>query len=401
MSKFFYNIKTLIRIKRWKNFKAWYRLFDKIDKKYILISDRPRKGKDNGEALFKYIMENEPKLAKNTYYVIKKNTKDYNDLKRYKNVIDNGSYKHKILFINARAIVSSHLHPKFYSPFSLETLKKYRDLIRYKLVFLQHGVIYNDVSRAVNKYTQATDLFITSTKSEYDEISSMKYMYDKDEVQLTGLPRFDLLNGKSINKVTIMPTWRLYLSGPINKLGYHDTIDGFIDSDYYKNYMSVLTDERLMNKMREKQCFIDFVLHPGFKEYYDDFIKFQNDVVKIHKPEDINYTEIICSSKMLVTDYSSIFFDFAYMKKPQIYFQFDTEDFYERHYKKGYFDFEKDSFGPVCRDVESLVNEVIKYTDAGFTIDNKYMQRIENTFSHFDNNNSKRTVDAIKALFEK
>ncbi len=401
MSKFFNNIKTTLRIKKWKKFNAWYRLFDKIDKKYILISDRPEKGKDNGEALFKYIMENEHELAKNTYYVIKKSAKDYNDLREYKNVIDNGSYKHKILFINAKAIISSHLHPKFYSPFSLETLKKYRDLIRYKLVFLQHGVIYNDVSRAINKYSQATDMFVTSTKDEYDEISSMKYMYDKDDVQLTGLPRFDLLNDYSINKITIMPTWRSHLSGPINKQGFHDTVDGFIDSDYYKNYMSVLTDARLINKMREKQYFIDFVLHPGFRGYYDEFVKFENDVVKIHNPEDTNYSEIICSSKMLVTDFSSVFFDFAYMKKPQIYFQFDRDDFYNRHYKKGYFDLEKDGFGPVCSDVESLVEEIIKYADTDFKVDNKYMQIIESTFSHFDNNNSKRTVEAIKVLLDK
>ena len=45
-------------------------------------------------------------------------------------------------------------------------------------------------------------------------------------------------------------------------------------------------------------------------------------------------------------DYSSIAFDFAYMKKPLIYYQFDQDKYYTNHFAKGYFDCERDGFGP-------------------------------------------------------
>lgn len=49
----------------------------------------------------------------------------------------------------------------------------------------------------------------------------------------------------------------------------------------------------------------------------------------------------------MVTDYSSVAFDFAYMKKSLVYAQFDREAFFEgQTYDEGYFNYETDGFGP-------------------------------------------------------
>ena len=59
-------------------------------------------------------------------------------------------------------------------------------------------------------------------------------------------------------------------------------------------------------------------------------------------------------SSMLITDYSSVFFDVAYMHKPIIYYQFDRDAFRQGHYQEGYFSYD-DGFGPVAFDTESLL----------------------------------------------
>ena len=57
--------------------------------------------------------------------------------------------------------------------------------------------------------------------------------------------------------------------------------------------------------------------------------------------------DLLKRSKILITDYSSVFYDFAYMKKEVIYYQFDYNDFFKKHYEIGNFNFEKNGFGPI------------------------------------------------------
>lgn len=74
------------------------RLFTRRAKRFILINDRPSKAGDNGEALFRYIVENRQDLKVDTYFVVLKDSPDYKRLKAYGNVVAHGSFKHKVLF---------------------------------------------------------------------------------------------------------------------------------------------------------------------------------------------------------------------------------------------------------------------------------------------------------------
>ena len=58
--------------------------------------------------------------------------------------------------------------------------------------------------------------------------------------------------------------------------------------------------------------------------------------------------DLLRRAAFLVTDYSSVAMDFAYMQKPLLYYQFDLDEFRANQYKAGYFDFVRDGFGPVC-----------------------------------------------------
>lgn len=101
----------------------------------------------------------------------------------------------------------------------------------------------------------------------------------------------------------------------------------------------------------------------------------------------------------MVTDYSSVAFDFAYLKKPIVYTQFDVEVFYNQHInKQGYFSYERDAFGPVCYDYESAVDAIIKQLDRGCQMEEVYKQRVDSFFAYTDQNNCERVYQAIKEL---
>ena len=63
---------------------------------------------------------------------------------------------------------------------------------------------------------------------------------------------------------------------------------------------------------------------------------------------------LLNSVDCLITDYSSVFFDFSYLKKPVIYYR--GED--EYHYEQGYFDFETMGFGDIITSEEVLIDKI-------------------------------------------
>ena len=78
---------------------------------------------------------------------------------------------------------------------------------------------------------------------------------------------------------------------------------------------------------------------------------------------------LLKESKLLVTDYSSVFFDFAYMQKASIYYQFDSADFHGKHYQKGYFNYREMGFGPVVETEDLLIKCIIENAKESFKID--------------------------------
>lgn len=381
------NVRTILAITKNKKVMPLTRLFNKFDKKYILINDRFDKAGDNGEALFKYINKFEPEMAKYTYYVISGKCDDYKRMKKYGKVVKHGSIKHRILFLNASHIYSSHTMPEFYNAYKVSYLRYFRDLFNYKFIWLQHGITQNDISKAANRYIKKIDYVTTCTNAEFAEFNQDKYCFDKNQVILTGFSRFDFLENTPKNIITMAPTWR---RGYGNSEGRKED---FVETKYYEEYSKILTDKKLIDKLKEKKLVLNFVLHPEMLNYVQDFTKYENDVIKITRPEDINYSKIFSDSKLFITDYSSTFFDFAYLKKPEIFFQFDKETFYEIQYKKGYFNHDTDAFGDVLTTSKKVVSKIIYYIDNNFEVEDKYIKRINNTFKYVDKNNSRRIVD--------
>jgi CDP-glycerol glycerophosphotransferase (TagB/SpsB family) len=102
----------------------------------------------------------------------------------------------------------------------------------------------------------------------------------------------------------------------------------------------------------------------------------------------------------MVTDYSSVAFEMAMLRKPVIYYQFDYETFYGggHAFEQGYFNFEKDGFGPVCTTHKSLIDTLQHILEQDGKPTNLYIDRMRHFFRYHDTNNCQRVFQAIKSM---
>ncbi|SUT99860.1 Putative lipooligosaccharide biosynthesis protein [Actinobacillus lignieresii] len=388
---------NLIRKKHKKN--KWLR-FCKLNRpKYWLFNDRPINANDNAEYFFEYINKTNKKLAKRCYFVLDKNSPDIARMKEIGNVVIQNSFKHKFLYLNAKYIFTSHLATSFFKPISFKFLKYYNDLIESKIIWLQHGITMNDIETGANKFNKSVSKVVTCANFEADIFQQRKFFYPSQDIYQTGFTRYDKLKKGTNKTILVMPTWRAYLSGNILANGLHAKKDGFENSKYFLNYSALLKNEALISALRESGYELLFVIHPGLRQYNESFEAFENDVIKVMKKNSFSYNKLFNNSSLLITDYSSVFFDFAYSQKPCLFFQFDQDDFYGKHYKKGVFDFDTMAPGKVVKTDKELVKEILSLIKNNMTPSSHYLNIIRNTYKHLDDRNCERLlIEVVKNL---
>ncbi len=389
-------IKSLLKSKRSEQKKAAavriiYHMIKPLAHKNIwLISDKADRADDNGEAFFIYLSQIKKKSCY-PIFLIGKDSPDYIKMKKYGKVVPYMSWQHKILHLLAKKSISAYSHTEISTPF-FERTKYYSNLMQdNKIVFLQHGIIKDDLSRQLNKKTKNYSLFVTSTEKEKSSILEYNYGYSEDEVILTGLPRYDRLYNNPKKMITIMPTWARHLVSTYNpQTSKWDLIEGFEQSDYYKFYDSLLNSEKLLKHATEKNYNIAFLIHPVF---FDHINRFKiNDKVKVFD-RSVVYRDVFAESSLVITDYSSAVFDFAYLRKPVLYAHFE-----KNHYEKGYFDYERDGFGEIEYTVEEIVDSIIEYINNDCVMKKMYRDRVDNFYAFNDRNNCQRVYEKILEL---
>jgi len=361
----------------------YYNLYSIFAKKRIWIFiDKSSRADDNAEHLYKYCCNIDDGIEK--YFVLSKDSVDVERFNSIGNVIYFGSHEHKLLMLFAERFISSYADDLFNNPFRVnnDIYSLYKGLCKYDFVFLQHGIIKDNLSHGHNRILRNHKIFVTSTKLEYDSIFENNYGYSDKVVKLTGLPRYDNLYDNKEKKIVIMPTWRENLF--IEKEKYN--ID-FANSDFCKHICDLLCDERLVDEAMKLDYEILFMPHPMTLNQIDDF-KMNSYIQLIDS--NISYQQIFSMGALIVTDYSSAVFDFAYLKKPVLYFQFD-----EGNYEKGYFDYETMGFGEVAREKEQLVDLLVEYMKNDCEMKQEYIERVGQCFAYSDRNNCKRVYGEI------
>ena len=370
-------------------------------KEIWLIRDRVGKADDNGEALFTYMNTVQKDSGIETYFVLDKESEDYERLSKIGKVVPFLSAEHKRLFILCDKIISSQGEDYVFHPLFAQSYL-YRDIMYdHKFVFLQHGVTQNDLSGWLRRTNKNISMFVTTTHMEHQSILDYDYGYDETQVKCVGFPRFDYLNDNSQSKriITFMPTWRAYLVGRYDAKSDKRVLEaGFEDSNYCQMYREVFSDNRLY-EMAEKYGYqLQIMPHPAMPERCFSYFNCGDSVNILDKKT--RYRDLFADSSLIVTDYSSAVFDFAYLYKPVLYYQKDAEEFFSGKHtvEKGYFEHQKHGFGEVEYTASALVDRIIEYMGRDCQLKDVYRERIDKTFAYHDKENCRRAYEEIRKL---
>lgn len=347
-------------------------------KDFWLISERGKEARDNGYALYRWLKSNHPEIS--IKYVITKESTDYHRIEQG-DVVEYNSFSHLISVWNAKYLISTHImgfmpDHSFFARF--DTLVHF--LKGKKKVFLQHGII-KDRLESLFFGNVDVDLFVSGSQMEYDYLIDT-FGYPEGIVKYTGLCRYDnLYHYESKKQVLIMPTFRMYID-----------MKCFEESDYFKAYSAFLECNKFNDLLEKYNYCAVFYPHYAFQSKIDSFKKLNtsNRVVIADMTYDVQ--QLLKDSEILITDYSSVFFDMMYMNKPIVFYQFDYERFISEHYKSGYLDHNDvgsvvDTLPDLLSAVEHLLQTQCDITD--------YQSYYDRTFTKRDTFNCQRVYDAI------
>lgn len=357
------------------------------NKKIYLFEDRVDVADDNSAHLFKYAVKVRDNVRK--YFVLSKESKQYKSMSKFGKVLDHGSFKHKFIMLHADKVIATHPYETVINPFWAFPLNQRHlvaGILNYQIYFLQHGVTKDNISDWMSKYDKNLSLVLTVSDKESESFLDEGYGYDESIIQNLGFPRFDNLEKNDNKQILIIPTWRKTARGE-RKL--------FFTSDYFRYLNSLLNNPKL-NEFTQKGYRVVFKPHPelvkNIGETEERYIELFDIPDNIYVSYDESYQELLNNSSLMVTDYSSVYFDFAYLKKPVIYYH-PVDDY---HYEESYFDYETMGFGEVISSEDDLIDKIGEYVENDCQMEEKYQGRVDDFFTYHDKNNCKRVYDWIK-----
>jgi CDP-glycerol glycerophosphotransferase len=263
-------------------------------------------------------------------------------------------------------------------------------------VFLNHGVTaihqVNNHWRfdRMSSHFEEHDIFTVSSVAE-KRIFVERMGHPEANLRVTGITRLDGILGahptrESPNRVLYVPTWRPWL-----RYGTSDTLMG---SRFYAEVFQLLHDPMLHAMLEERGASLTMLTHHVFKPFVAELKALGLHRVSILDMHSEDIQAHLRDSHLLITDYSSISFDFAYMNKPVLYYQFDQSEFYRN--RGGFFaDPNSELPGKTVTTREELFRELQEVISDGWRITPENERRIGKFFEYRDANNCQRVYEAI------
>jgi CDP-glycerol glycerophosphotransferase len=346
-----------------------------------LIGERPGKAQDNGYHFFRYLREKHPEI--DAYYVMDLASPEYRNVAHLGNVIAHRSKEHIRTALAAERLLGSH-DPDFLYPVRT---RRFRRAMRATNVFLQHGVMgtkwmvlnYGKSSRRFE-----TDLFIVSSEREKQYIVS-DFGFAPDEVAVTGLARFDALLAPDVaprRQLLVMPTWRDWLQDA----------DRYPESEYHQRWSEFLHHPRLHHLAEQHGFEIVFCPHANMAVFT---ALFAGGPVRVISPGEVDVQHLLKESAMLVTDYSSVGFDFSFLHRPVAYYQFDQRKFLGPN--GSHLDLPRELPGPIAYGVDDILQEVEWAAEENFVMDSEYVRRADRFLDHRDQHSCDRIFEEVRS----
>lgn len=216
------------------------------------------------------------------------------------------------------------------------------------------GVDINQGNKAFSSKGKESIVNVQLAQSQYDiDIYSKVFILPAERFALTGLPRNDEL--VNLNKEDVIKEIKLRLGIPCDKkiILYAPTFREYSFDSSGNRIMEIPLDLSKWQARLQKEYFILFRAHYevakilGVKD--NEFIK------NVSAYENLN--ELMLVSDMLISDYSSIFFDYSILERPMIAYCYDY-DLYSKH-RGLYFDI-REKLQSYFADEDSLIDYIAR-----------------------------------------
>ena len=346
-----------------------------------LIGEVPYKAQDNGYQFFRHVRQHHPR--RRAYYVIDPDSPDRAKVERLGNVIERFSRDHVLYSFLASRIVGSH-HAEYLFVTRDRAISRHFRGVR---IFLQHGITAtkNVVPNYARQGTveRPTERFVVVSELE-QRIVMEDYGYARRQVPIAGFARFDALFSNPVTSdrtILVMPTWR-------------DTIvrtEKFLDSDYFANWHGFLGDSRLQELVNTYGYKVTFVVHPNMRMFADHF---DLPGVQLVRQDEVDVQNLLRRSAILVTDYSSVAWDFSFQGRPVVYFLFDLHKLANE--RAPHVDFDTELPGPVVSSPSRLLDELAAILARGATMAPRYQRRAELFIDNRDVANCERIYSIVE-----
>lgn len=223
-----------------------------------------------------------------------------------------------------------------------------------------------------------------------EEIFRHAFLYEGKMLQ-TGYPRNDILYGdgreqlgKEIREeLGILPDRKVILYAPT----WRD--DEFYDHAKYKFTMKLDLD-RMRDELGDE--YVVLVRTHYFVADFLDLAGYEGFAYNVSKYGDIARLYLI--SDVLITDYSSVFFDYANLRRPMLFFTYDL-DKYRSVLRGFYIDVEEELPGPMLFDTEEIIDAILHIEDVQKQFAEKYNRFCDKYCAWEDGHAAEKVVKAV------
>ena len=292
------------------------------------------------------------------------------------------STEHIDKVLQAERIVGSH-HPDFLYP---SRSPRFRRRVNAEKVFLQHGV--TGAKWMVPNYGKQVSGFETSLVCVCSDREKQFFVndfgYSPHEVAVTGFARFDALFADDVPRRR-PPDPRHAHVAPV-AAGPHDV--------HRVRVLPPLARPAHRPEMRELEertgAEVVLCLHPNMQQFSHHFA---SEHLRVVVQGEVDVQHLIKESAVMVTDYSSVAFDFAFLHKPVVYYQFDAELFDAPHANP-----QLELPGPVVATEGGILESLTEIAGDDWAMSDVYWERAKAFCRFRDRKNCERIFEAARTL---
>lgn len=232
--------------------------------------------------------------------------------------------------------------------------------------------------------------YLLSQNSFSTAIFKRCFAFDKTVLEI-GYPRNDILINSTAEDIAGLKE-KMGLPSDKKIILYAPT---WRDNQFYKKgeykFASTIDFDALRDAISDEYVMI-VKYHYLIKDNVD-WSKYKGFIYQYGETEDIANLYLV--SDMLITDYSSVMFDYSVLKRPMIFFTYDLEE-YRSSLRGFYFDFLEEAPGPVILDNDALIDAIKNYNFSEWS--DKY-EAFHKKYNHCDDGKaSAKVVELIEKL---